>query len=58
MSIDQNDPTDEILGRLRDTQEVDVDTLTPPAWAKPAGWILDIAIVGLVIASAIIASPW
>lgn len=58
MSTDPNDPTDEILGRLRHTQEADVDTLTPPGWARPVGWILVGAIVALVVASAIIASPW
>ncbi len=58
MSTDPNDPHDDLLGRLQHTQESDFDTLLPPAWARPVGWILVIAIIGLVIAAAIVASPW
>ncbi len=57
MNTPENDPSDDILGRLRHTQEADLDTLTPPAWAKPVGWILVVAIVALVVIAAAIASP-
>ncbi len=57
MNTEPDSPIDDILGRLRHTQEADRDQLAPPRWARPAGWILVIAILGVVITAAIVASP-
>lgn len=47
----------EILGRLRQDAEEQLDPPTAPRWARPAGWLIAIVIVAVVIVMLVRANP-
>ena len=57
MKPDRPHSKPEILGRLRSEAEERLDEPTAPRWARPAGWIIVIGIVAVVLVMILRANP-
>ena len=47
----------DVLARLRRDAERRLDEPDAPRWARPTGWLIALAIVGIVIAAIVTANP-
>jgi hypothetical protein len=53
----ENKDMPEILGRLRNHSSEQLDEPTAPRWAAPAGWIITLGLVGVVVYVLLRANP-
>ena len=60
MTMEEPDPEERpgVYARLAEQEEMERTVLTPPRGTRVVGWVVCLAIIGMVVAAALGAHPW